>query len=104
VSCRIRPPHCGHNGHIFYLLAPSAEDRDAWLAALNAQGVNAVSHYVPLHSAPAGLRYARVEGPLSVTDDIASRLIRLPLHMRLGEAEQEHVIVTTQGVIRGGIR
>lgn len=98
------PPHCGHNGHIFYLLAPSAELRDAWLRALNAQGVNAVSHYVPLHSAPAGLRFGRVEGPLAVTDDIASRLIRLPLHMRLGKTEQEHVIDMTRRVACSNIR
>ena len=49
------------------------------LSELNREGVNAVFHYVPLHSSPAGLRYGRVAGELPVTDDLSARLIRLPL-------------------------
>ena len=58
---------------------PLAAHRSEILADLNARGVNAVFHYVPLHSAPAGRRYGRAVGSMSVTDDCSARLIRLPL-------------------------
>jgi len=80
------------NGHIFWLLAPDAESRSALLAYLNGQGVNAVFHYVPLHSAPAGRRFGRTAGPLPVTDDISARLVRLPMYLGLADADIERVI------------
>ena len=46
---------------------------------MNEQGVNAVFHYQPLHSSPAGIKYGRHTSPLPVTDDISERIIRLPL-------------------------
>jgi dTDP-4-amino-4,6-dideoxygalactose transaminase len=73
------PADCEHNAHLFYLLLPLAAQRNNILADLNARGVNAVFHYVPLHSSPAGRRYGRVTGSMSVTDDVSARLIRLPL-------------------------
>lgn len=80
------------NGHIFWLLAPDAGSRSDLLAYLNGQGVNAVFHYVPLHSAPAGRRFGRTAGPLPVTDDISARLVRLPMHLGLTDADIERVI------------
>ena len=92
---RPRPPaHCGHNGHIYFLLAPDAATRAEWLAGFGQAGIMAVTHYVPLHSAPAGRRFGRTAGAgeapdeLAVTNDIAARLLRLPLHLQLTEAEQ----------------
>jgi dTDP-4-amino-4,6-dideoxygalactose transaminase len=81
----IVPAECDHNAHLFYLLLPSADRRTEILADLNARGVNAVFHYVPLHSAPAGQRYGRAVGSLRVTDDASSRLIRLPLWLGMPE-------------------
>ena len=95
------PPHCQHNGHIFYLLAPTTEARERWLAGFRAIGINAPFHYVPLHSAPAGRRFGRVSGPLAVTDSIASRLVRLPLHLHLSEAQQDFIIEQTIGIVSG---
>jgi dTDP-4-amino-4,6-dideoxygalactose transaminase len=66
--------------------------REEWLKVLWREGVNGVIHYVPLHSSPAGQKFCRVRGELSVTDDIASRLIRLPLHLALETDEQDRVI------------
>ena len=77
-------PDCEGNGHMFYLLLRDIDDRDAFIAHLRAQGVIAPFHYVPLHSAPAGVRYARASGDLSVTNDISARLVRLPLFFDLG--------------------
>jgi dTDP-4-amino-4,6-dideoxygalactose transaminase len=73
------PSECKHNAHMYYVLVSSSELRSHVLAELNQGGVNAVFHYVPLHSSPAGLRFGRSPGPLLVTDDLSSRLLRLPL-------------------------
>lgn len=81
------PAHCNANGHIFYLLTRSEEERNALLRHLNRQGVNAVFHYVPLHSSPAGRRFARSHGELAVTDAVAARLLRLPLYFEMGAEE-----------------
>ena len=75
----IVPDDCEHNAHLFYLLLPERMNRRETLRMLNEQGVNAVSHYVPLHSAPAGLRFGRVSGSMTVTDACAEQLVRLPL-------------------------
>lgn len=95
------PPHCAHNGHIFYLMAPSAAMRERWISGFQSAGINAPFHYVPLHSAPAGRRFGRMSGRLSVTDDIASRLIRLPLHLQLSESQQDYIIEKTLGIVTG---
>lgn len=86
------PQDCGHNGHIYFVLLPNGAARDAALRDMQVQGVNAVMHYVPLHSAPAGRRFGRAHGDLRVTDDMSSRLARLPLHSRLDEAAQQRVV------------
>lgn len=94
------PQECGHNGHIYFVLAPDGTRRDAALKSLAARDVNAVMHYVPLHSAPAGQRYGRSDGPLPVTDDLSSRLIRLPLHPRLTLEDQERVVTALSEALR----
>jgi dTDP-4-amino-4,6-dideoxygalactose transaminase len=86
------PRECSPNGHIYYLLAPSEGARDALLAALHARDVIAVFHYVPLHSAPAGLRHGRTHGELTVTDDASARLLRLPLWPGMESHHVERVV------------
>ncbi len=81
-----------HNGHIYYVLTPNGNMRAAFMRRLNARGVNAVSHYVPLHNSAAGLRYARYCGALPVTEDVAARLVRLPLHPAMDEADVDYVV------------
>jgi dTDP-4-amino-4,6-dideoxygalactose transaminase len=73
------PIDCRHNGHAYYVLPPRQLPRDELLRELNRRGVNAVFHYVPLHSSPGGLRFGRVATSMAVTDDVSQRLIRLPL-------------------------
>ncbi|HTL46547.1 MAG TPA: dTDP-4-amino-4,6-dideoxygalactose transaminase [Verrucomicrobiae bacterium] len=73
------PAACRHNAHVYYVLMRSAEERTRVLKKMRDEGVAAAFHYVPLHSSPAGRRFGRASGPLSVTSDAASRLIRLPL-------------------------
>ncbi|NND81385.1 MAG: dTDP-4-amino-4,6-dideoxygalactose transaminase [Gammaproteobacteria bacterium] len=87
----IIPPSCTHNAHMYYVLLPEGVDRAEVLAALQEGGVNAVFHYVPLHSSPAGVKYARTHGDLSVTDSVANRLIRLPLWVGISDQELQQV-------------
>ena len=75
----IVPDHCNHNAHMYNVLLERGRDRAALLQRLSDAGVHAVSHYVPLHSSPAGIRYGRAHGSLEVTEDVAARLLRLPL-------------------------
>ena len=73
------PQDCAHNAHIYHLRLPSAERRTAVLQAMRREGVQGVSHYVPLHSAPAGRRYGRWVGEMTNTDRAGEGLLRLPL-------------------------
>lgn len=75
------------NGHIFWLIVESPETRTHLLSYLKERGINAVFHYVPLHSAPAGLRYGRASGELPVTASVSARLIRLPLYLDMTTTE-----------------
>ena len=100
ISCPHPPVEHRHNGHIFYVLLPDKRIRAEFLHELYVHGVNAVSHYVPLHSAPAGLRYGRVNGQLPVTEDVAARLIRLPLHPGMDESDVDYVVEAVHGVTK----
>ncbi|WP_186424838.1 dTDP-4-amino-4,6-dideoxygalactose transaminase [Cupriavidus metallidurans] len=90
----IVPTECAHNAHMYYILLDSGIDRQKVLDYLGEQGINAVFHYVPLHSAPGGIRLGRAHGELGVTDSISSRLIRLPLWIGLSVEQQAHVVET----------
>lgn len=80
------PAGCEGNAHIFFLLARTPEERTALLAHLRDRGIAATFHYVPLHSAPAGLRLGRSSGGLPVTESLADRLVRLPIWAGLDPA------------------
>ena len=89
--CRrpIVPEDCDHNAHIYYLLLRDAETRDAVIAKLRTMGIRAPFHYVPLHNSPAGVRFGRTAGRLKNTEDLAARLLRLPLwYGMIDEPEQ----------------
>ena len=88
----IVPPDCDHNAHLFYVLVPLPAHRNEIVRDLNARGVNAVFHYVPLHSSPGGRRYGRTSGSMSITDDCSARLIRLPLWVGMPEDTPQLII------------
>jgi dTDP-4-amino-4,6-dideoxygalactose transaminase len=79
------------NGHLFYIITRSFEERARLINFLAENDVVAVFHYVPLHSSPAGKKYGRVHGSMHITDDLSSRLLRLPLYYEMTEAEVEKV-------------
>lgn len=88
----IIPADCQHNGHMYYLLANTLNERTKILAHLKARGIGSVFHYVPLHSAPAGLKYGRTQGSLTLTDNLSDRLFRLPLWSGITEAQVSEVV------------
>lgn len=86
------PSECVHNGHMYYVILDKKTDRQRVLSSLKSEGIHAVFHYVPLHSAPAAQKLGRPHGQLPVTDDMASRLIRLPMWIGLTNEQQIHVV------------
>ncbi len=95
------PDGCAHPAHLYYLLLPDLENRQALIAHLSTKDVQAAFHYQPLHTAPAGMRFGRAaSGGCPVTEDVADRLVRLPLYADLAEADVDRVIdaVTSYGV------
>ena len=83
---------CVHNAHMFYLKCRDLEERTALIAFLKARDILAVFHYVPLHSAPAGLRFGRFSGEDVYTTRESDRLVRLPLYYGLTADDQAKVI------------
>lgn len=86
------PEGCVHNGHMFYIKAKDLEERTALIAHLKEKGVQAVFHYVPLHSAEAGKHFGRFHGKDVHTTQESERLIRLPLYYGLTDDEIDVVI------------
>lgn len=95
------PHECQHNAHMYYVLLSPEIERQVILEDLRLNGISAVFHYVPLHSSPAGQRYGRVRGDLSVTNSVSERLIRLPLWVGLTEAQQEKVVEVLARAMKG---
>jgi dTDP-4-amino-4,6-dideoxygalactose transaminase len=88
-SGKLRLPHfdADSNGHMFYVILDSLDTRTALIAHLKEQAIHPVFHYVPLHSSPAGRKYGRVSGGMQVTDELNERLLRLPLHYEMIDAD-----------------
>ena len=95
----IIPEGCQHNAHMYYILLESLEKRTAVIARLKEHSVNAVFHYVPLHSSPSGKRFGRTSGEFRHTDNLSDRLLRLPLWLGMNEAQDE-VLAQLQAAIR----
>jgi len=81
------PPECKHNAHMFYIKVKDLNERTKLIKYLSDYGINSVFHYVPLHSAPAGLRFSRFYGEDTYTTKESERLIRLPMYYRLRQED-----------------
>lgn len=77
------PEGCAHNAHMFYIKLRDLEERTAFISHMKSKGVFCVFHYVPLHSAPAGLKFGRFHGEDVYTTKESERLVRLPLYYGL---------------------
>ncbi|WP_043751195.1 dTDP-4-amino-4,6-dideoxygalactose transaminase [Imhoffiella purpurea] len=101
VRLPIIPDSCGHNAHMYYLLLQSLKDREIFIELMKEREIQCVFHYVPLHTSPQGQAVSRVDGRLEVTEDLANRLVRLPLWLGL-EEHQDRVIDAVAGSLRLG--
>ena len=86
------PADCTHNAHMYYVLLNDLETRTALINHLKQHEISAVFHYIPLHSAKAGLKYSRFHGEDRYTTVLSERLVRLPLYYGLSESECQRVI------------
>ena len=90
------PDGCVHNAHMFYLKCRDLADRTAFIDYMKAAGVQCSFHYVPLHSAPAGLRFGRFAGEDVYTTAESDCLVRLPMYYELDPADLQKVIATAK--------
>lgn len=86
------PAHCEQSYHMFYLLFPNLEKRQAAIAHLRERGILAVFHYLPLHLSPMGEKYGGKPGDCAVTERVSDQLLRLPFYTNMTETEQKEVI------------
>ena len=91
VNLPVIPEACTHNAHMFYLKTKDLEERTALINFLKEKDILAVFHYVPLHSAPAGLKYGRFHGEDVYTTKESDRLVRLPLYYGLKPEEVSYI-------------
>ncbi|MBR6217949.1 MAG: dTDP-4-amino-4,6-dideoxygalactose transaminase [Eubacterium sp.] len=90
------PDYCTHNAHMFYIKCKDLEERTKLSQFLKENGVLAVFHYVPLHSAPAGIKFGRFNGEDRFTTKESERLLRLPLYYNLKEEDLLTVVDLVQ--------
>ncbi len=86
------PAHCDHNAHMFYFKCKDLTERTALIEFMKDGGALPVFHYIPLHSAPAGIKYGRFHGEDVYTTVESERLVRLPLYYNMEEADIDTVI------------
>jgi dTDP-4-amino-4,6-dideoxygalactose transaminase len=94
------PADCQHNGHLYYILLASEADRKKVLDEFKRNRIGAVFHYVPLHSSPAGMRFGRAHGDLSLTTSLSRRLVRLPMWLGLSEPQQQRIADVLSAILR----
>lgn len=101
IQLPVIPEECEHNAHMFYIKAKDLEERTRLISYLKENGVMAVFHYIPLHTAPAGEKYGEFRGEDKYTTSESERLVRLPLYYGLTEEDQTMVIKLVNKFYRG---
>lgn len=94
ITLPIIPEGCVHNAHMFYIKFPSIKERTEFISYMKENDILAVFHYIPLHTAPAGIKYGRFDGQDEFTTKESERLVRLPLYFGMAAEDLEKVIKT----------
>lgn len=94
ITLPIIPEGCVHNAHMFYIKFPSIKERTEFISYMKENDILAVFHYIPLHTAPAGIKYGRFDGQDKFTTKESERLVRLPLYFGMAAEDLEKVIKT----------
>lgn len=95
------PEGCIHNAHMYYLKLNDLEDRTAFISHMKEHGVQTVFHYIPLHSAPAGVRFGRFHGEDVYTTRESERLVRLPMYYGMRREDRDTVIRAALAFLEG---
>lgn len=96
------PEYAVHNAHMYYIKVENLEVRSRLIAYLHDNSIHSVFHYIPLHTAPAGIRFGRFFGEDRYTTVESERLLRLPMYYGLEEKDLEHVVNTIKSFFIGG--
>ncbi|MCH5343115.1 MAG: dTDP-4-amino-4,6-dideoxygalactose transaminase [Acetatifactor sp.] len=91
VELPVVPKECVHNAHMFYIKAKDIEERSALIDFLNGRDIHSVFHYIPLHTAPAGLKFGRFHGEDRYTTRESERLARLPMYYGLTLEQVDYI-------------
>lgn len=86
------PEGCEHNAHMFYIKAKDLEERTKLIKFMKDNEISLAFHYIPLHSAPAGLKFGRFHGDDVYTTKESDRLVRLPMYYGLSTEEIQYVV------------
>ena len=95
------PSYCEHNAHMFYIKTKDLEERSRLIDFLKKKEILTVFHYVPLHSAPAGMKFGRFHGEDKYTTKESERLLRLPLFYTLTKDQVEYITEQIKEFYRG---
>lgn len=97
IDLPVIPDGCKHNAHMFYIKTKDLQERTAMIKYLEAHGVNSVFHYIPLHTAPAGIEHGVFSGEDKYTTKESERLLRLPMYYGLKESDVSYVVDQIRG-------
>lgn len=89
------PVECEHNAHMFYLKTKDLKTRQEYINFMKQNDILCVFHYVPLHSAPAGMKFGRFVGKDEHTTPDSDRLVRLPMYYNINEHDLKKIIDKT---------
>ena len=92
ITLQYVPEYSEHNAHMFYIKAKNLEERTKLIEYFKSKGIQAVFHYIPLHTSPAGMRFGRFFGEDKYTTSESEKLVRLPMYYGLTRKEQDEVI------------
>lgn len=101
IDLPVVPEGCVHNAHMFYIKAKDIEERTAFIAHMKANDILSVFHYIPLHTAPAGVKYARFHGEDKYTTRESERLARLPMYYGLGLEQVDYICDVVKNFYQG---
>ena len=97
IELPVIPSHCVHNAHMFYIKTADIEERTEFIEYMKEKGVLTVFHYIPLHTAPAGVRFGRFHGEDEYTTKESERLVRLPMYYGLTLEQVDKICAYVKG-------
>ncbi len=100
IKLPLIPQGCTHNAHMFYLKFETLEKRTQFISYMKENDISAVFHYIPLHSAPAGIKYGRFNGKDDFTTKESERLVRLPLYYGMSDEDLDKVVKTVREFLK----